>query len=115
VQYRTIQNLRGRMKIRKDGAQVLDTLKSISYSIYLRKIWDKDWLFEGQNRFRQGYSCESHVIMVYHDSADSVDNSGRLDIIIIDFLKVLNLVPHDRLPVKIAASGMDLRVVVRIR
>jgi hypothetical protein len=27
---------------------------------YLRKIWDKkDWLFEGQHRFRPGYSCEA--------------------------------------------------------
>jgi hypothetical protein len=45
---------------------------------YLRKIWDKmDWLFDGQHGFRPGYSCESQVITVYQDIADSLDNGSR--------------------------------------
>jgi hypothetical protein len=43
---------------------------------------------------------------------DSVDNTARLDAIIIDFAKAFDLVPHDRLLTKTAASGMELRVVV---
>jgi hypothetical protein len=39
----------------------------------------------------------------------------RLDAIIIDFSKAFDLVPHDRLLKKIAASGVDSRVVVWIR
>ena len=35
--------------------------------------------------------------------------------IIIDFSKVFDLVPHDQLLKKMAASGMDSRVVVWIR
>ena len=35
--------------------------------------------------------------------------------IILDFLKEFDLVPHDRLLKKTAASGVDSRVVVRIR
>jgi len=32
---------------------------------YLRQVWDKKgWLYEGQHRFRPGYSCESQVITV---------------------------------------------------
>jgi hypothetical protein len=55
---------------------------------YLRKIWDnKDSLFEGQHEFGLGYSCESQVIMVCQDIADSLDNGGRIDAIIIDFSK----------------------------
>jgi hypothetical protein len=80
---------------------------------YLRKVWDKkDWLFEGRHGFRPGYSCESKVITVCLDIADSLDNGGRLDAIIIDFSKVFDLVPHDRLLAQIAASGVDLRIVV---
>jgi hypothetical protein len=56
---------------------------------YLRKVWDKeDWLFEGQRGFRPGYSCESQVIMVCQDTADSVDNGGKLDAIVIDLRRL---------------------------
>jgi len=43
-------------------------------------------------------------------------NEGvRIDAIIIDVSEALDLVPHDRQLTKIAATGMDLRVVVRIK
>jgi hypothetical protein len=80
---------------------------------YLRKAWNKkDWLFEGQHAFRPRYSCESQVITVCQDTADALDNGGRLDAIVIDFWKALDLVPHERLLTKIAAPGVDSRVVV---
>jgi hypothetical protein len=44
-----------------------------------------------------------------------VDNGSRIDTIIIDFSKAFDLVPHDRLLTKIAASGVDSRVVIWIR
>jgi retron-type reverse transcriptase len=82
---------------------------------HLRKIWDKTyWLFDGQHGFRPGYSCESQVITVYQNIADSLDNGGRIDNIIIDFSKAFDLIPHDRLLTKIAASGVDSRMVIWI-
>jgi len=43
-------------------------------SIILRQVWDKnDRLYEGQHGFRPGYSCESQVITVCQDIADSMD------------------------------------------
>src|SRR5215469_12947928 len=83
---------------------------------YLRQVWDKnDWLFEGQHGFRPGYSCESQVITVCQDIADSLDNGDRIDAIIVDFSKAFDLVPHGRLLTKIANSGVDPKVVVWIR
>jgi hypothetical protein len=56
---------------------------------YLRKIWDKMvCLFEGQNGFRPGYSCECKVMSVWQDIADSLDNGGTIDAIIIDFRRL---------------------------
>ena len=76
-------------------------------------MWDRnDRLYEGKHGFRQGYSCESEVNLVCQDNVDSVDKRARLDAIIIDFAKAFDLVPHDRLLTKTAASGMELRVVV---
>jgi hypothetical protein len=46
------------------------------------------------------------VITVCQDIADSLYNGGRIDAIIIDFSKAFDLVPHDRLLTKIAATGV---------
>jgi len=44
----------------------------------LRQVWDKnDWLYESQHGFRLGYSCESQVIAVCQDIADSLDKGDK--------------------------------------
>ena len=70
------------------------------------------WLYEGHHGFRQGYSCESQVVTVCQDIADSMDEGVKTDAILIYFSRGLDLVPHDRLLTKIAATGVDLSVVV---
>ena len=44
-----------------------------------------------------------------------MDKADRTDAIIIDFSKAFDLVPHDRLLMKIAETGVDLRVVLWIK
>ena len=83
---------------------------------YIRQVWeDRDWLYEVQHGFRPRYSCESQITTVCRDISDSINEATRLDAIIIDFSKVFDLVPHNRLLKKIAASGVDSRMVVWIR
>jgi hypothetical protein len=67
----------------------------------------KGWLFKSQHGFRTGYSC--------HDLPGHrrLYNGGRIDVLY--FSKAFDLVPHDRLLPKIAASGVDSRVAVWIR
>jgi len=80
---------------------------------YLRQVWDKnEWLYEGQYGFRPGYSCESQVITVCHDIADSLDEGVCAHAIIIDLSKDFDLVPHDRLIMKVVASGVESSVVI---
>jgi len=56
----------------------------------LRLVLDKnDWLYEGQHGFRPGYSCESQVIAVSQDIAESLENGDKIDAILVDFSKVL--------------------------
>jgi len=52
---------------------------------------------------------------VCQDVADSLDEGVGIDAIIIDFSKVFDLVPHDRLLTKLVVSGVDSRVVVWVR
>jgi hypothetical protein len=83
---------------------------------YLRQLWYRnDWLCEGQHGFMSGYLCESQVTSACQVIADSLDNEAGLDAIIIDFSKAFDLVPHDWLLTKFAASGVELRVVVCLK
>jgi hypothetical protein len=49
------------------------------------------------------------------DITDTLDEGVRTDAIKIRSLKAFDLVPHDRLLKKIAVTGVDLRVVVRVK
>jgi hypothetical protein len=50
---------------------------------YLRHVWEMSgWLYEGEHDFRPGYSCESQVVTVCQDIADSLDEGDRTDAII---------------------------------
>jgi len=46
---------------------------------------------------------------------DSMDNGDRIDTIVIDFSKAFDLVPHNRLLMKIANSDVDPKVVTWVR
>jgi len=62
----------------------------IALYIYIRQVWDKNnWLYEGQHWFIPGYSCESQVITVCQDIADSLGNGDKIDALIFDFSKAL--------------------------
>jgi hypothetical protein len=58
---------------------------------------------------------ESQVITVCQDIANTLDEGVGIDAIIIYFSNAYDLVPHDRLLSKPAASGVDSRVVVWVR
>jgi len=47
--------------------------------------------------FTPGYSCESQIVTVCQDIAESLDEGTRIDAIIIDFSEALNLVRYDLL------------------
>ena len=49
---------------------------------------------------------------MFQDLRDSLDGGVGIDAIIIDFSKVSDLVPHNRLLTKLMASGVDSRVLV---
>jgi len=83
---------------------------------YIRETWEKtNWLSEKQHGFRPGYSCDSQLVTVCQDLADSLDTGERIDAIVIDFSKAFDLVPHDRLLFKISNSGLDSRILAWIK
>ena len=55
------------------------------------------------------------MITVCQGIADSLDNGDRIDTIVIDVSKAFDLVPHGRLLMKIAISGVDSRLFAWVR
>ena len=56
--------------------------------------------------FRSGYSCETQLVVTIHDMLQSFDKGKQVDIVILDFSKAFDTVPHDRLLHQIDQYGI---------
>lgn len=66
-----------------------------------------DILTPQQHGFRAKHSCETQLIQTMHDLTFSLNNSEQTDIIIMDFSKAFDTVPHNRLLLKLKQYGVD--------
>ena len=64
-------------------------------------------LFANQHGFRKNHSCETQLILTVEDLARNVDNGDQMDILIIDFSKAFDKVPHRRLLSKLQFYGIQ--------
>lgn len=59
-----------------------------------------------QHGFRKHHSCESQLILTSHDLARSLNSKAQIDMIIMDFTKAFDTVPHNRLLLKLDHYGV---------
>ena len=59
-----------------------------------------------QHGFRQRHSCESQLILTTNDLVQSLDRRSQTDMIIMDFSKAFDTVPHNRLLCKLQNYGI---------
>ena len=59
-----------------------------------------------QHGFRKGLSCESQLILTLHDLTSNFDHKLQSDLILLDFSKAFDSVPHQRLLLKLASYGI---------
>ena len=52
---------------------------------------------DAHHGFRKRRSCETQLVLTIQDLAKSVDNRGQTDIILLDFSKPFDKVPHQTL------------------
>ena len=57
--------------------------------------------------FRSGYSCETQLLITLEDLLKYNDNGEQTDIIILDFSKAFDTVPHDELLLKLSNYGVS--------
>ncbi|KAK3083817.1 hypothetical protein FSP39_003606 [Pinctada imbricata] len=63
-------------------------------------------LHDAQHGFRKQRSCESQLILTTQDLAKSMDDKEQTDLILLDFSKAFDKVPHKRLLYKIHHYGI---------
>ena len=57
--------------------------------------------------FRSGYSCETQLVATVHDLLGKFDVGAQIDMVILDFSKAFDTVPHQKLLHKMRRYGMD--------
>jgi hypothetical protein len=63
-----------------------------------------------QHGFRSGHSCESQLIITMNDIMKSFDIKKQVDLVILDFSKAFDTVPHHKLLHKLASYGIDGKI-----
>ena len=61
---------------------------------------------DGQHGFRQKRSCESQLITTINDFAKCLNEKGQCDVLLLDFRKAFDKVPHARLFKKLDHYGI---------
>ena len=56
--------------------------------------------------FRSGYSCETQLVVTAHDLLNFSDQNRQVDVVILDFSKAFDTVPHRKLLHKLDAYGI---------
>ena len=65
-----------------------------------------DILIENQHGFRAGHSCATQLITLTQDILHVLDHQKQVDIILLDFAKAFDTVPHQRLLTKLQYYGI---------
>jgi hypothetical protein len=64
-----------------------------------------------QHGFRERLSCETQLIEALHDWSGSLNRSKQMDVLMLDFSKAFDTVPHHRLSIKLQHYGIRGRTI----
>ena len=74
---------------------------------HLRNHLERHNILTDRNHgFRSGYSCETQLITTLHDLFESYDAGKQTDVVILDFSKAFDTVPHNKLLHKLDHYGI---------
>ena len=101
------KNLVDRHSVNNDRCFVLETCKTdqLKQSFFVKKLWSngiESILADSQHGFRSQRSCETQLVQLFHDLVSNLDRAlnryhRQTDVIIMDFAKAFDKVPHRRL------------------
>ena len=82
-------------------------LEHILHSNIMSHLDSHNILTDRQHGFRTQHSCNTQLIQTIHDFAQSLDKRKQTDVIIMDFSKAFDVVPHTRLLNKLQHFGIS--------
>lgn len=81
-------------------------MEHIIHSNIMRHLDKHNILTDKQHGFRSKHSCETQLLMTTHDLIYALDHNTQTDMIIMDFSKAFDTVPHNRLLYKLNKYGI---------
>ena len=81
-------------------------LKHIIHSQIMQHFDKYSILSDKQHGFRTKHSCESQLLLTVNDLASSLNSKSQTDMVIMDFSKAFDTVPHNRLLLKLDRYGI---------
>ena len=81
-------------------------LEHIIFTNIMKHLQEHNILVHFQHGFRAGHSCESQLVTTVDDLAKTIDVKGQSDLLILDFSKAFDTVPHQRLLHKLSYYGI---------
>ena len=81
-------------------------MEHVISSNLMKHLEEHSILTDAQHGFRKRRSCESQLLSTVHDLAMGIENRKQLDVILLDFSKAFNKVPHRRLLLKLHHYGI---------
>ena len=82
------------------------TLEHIIVSSVMKHVDSHKILTDCQHGFRARRSCETQLVTLTHDLASSLDSGIQTDMVVLDFSKAFDRVPHQRLMRKLHHYGI---------
>ena len=82
-------------------------LEHVLHSQVMKHLDEYNVLTKFQHGFRRGHSCESQLIQTMHDLCSSRDKRLQIDMLVLDFSKAFDTVPHHRLMLKLRNYGIS--------
>jgi hypothetical protein len=83
------------------------TLEHIICSSIMKHLEQNNILTDAQHGFRKHRSCETQLILTINDLAKNIDDNIQTDVILLDFSKAFDKVPHQRLLHKTRHYGIN--------
>ena len=81
-------------------------MEHIVLSHTAKHLAENNVIISNQHGFREKLSCETQLIQATHDWAEVLNRGGQTDVLLLDFSKAFDKVPHHRLSVKLDHYGI---------